>query len=311
MKSPIQSTPSSSQFLILCLLTQFALVVHSEFQPVPGYPDCFVQNPSLIGNNKCDNRIPYNSEECSYDGLDCSDFNSQYPNCQVVNTNFIGDGTCHNIYPFNTSECKFDGGDCDDFRKQYPNCHVMESAFVGNGECQDFAPYNSSECGYDGGDCLIKEEKDFSDRYIGIGIGSILGFILVFVMGCHCAKLRLKRSNADPSVPSKSFTRHHSSHGNLQTLDMHEKPSTLSNAKNEREISGNAGDANVKNDEGSRGLDVLRMSSSNDNNDDVDIEAVGAPKSNVEPATSGSLSSDVVDDLRVSSSSSSSSQENE
>ena len=324
MKSLIPSTTRS-----LWLLAQFVLVVvHSQLQPVPGYPNCFVQNPSLIGNNQCDNRIPYNTQNCGNDGLDCSDFNSQYPKCQVVNTDLIADGRCQNIYPFNTTACKFDGGDCDAFREQYPNCHVMQSEFVGDKECQDFFPYNTLDCGYDGGDCLmINKNRDWSDRYIGIGIGSILGLIIVFVVGCYCCKGRHKRLHTDPSVLPKSFSRHQSSHGNVYGLDnAHEKPYTLDDAKKKKEmqLSDHGGIANASSDqevdlggEGSRDLGGLMISSSDDGNDirdhddvDIDIEAVGVPELEAEPETTRSLSSTVGDSsvkskLEVSSSSSS------
>ena len=43
------------------------------------YPDCTAKNTRKIGDGKCNNEYPYNTEECGYDGGDCIDFNAQYP----------------------------------------------------------------------------------------------------------------------------------------------------------------------------------------------------------------------------------------
>eukprot|EP00562_Extubocellulus_spinifer_P015332 CAMPEP_0178575986 /NCGR_PEP_ID=MMETSP0697-20121206/20205_1 /TAXON_ID=265572 /ORGANISM="Extubocellulus spinifer, Strain CCMP396" /LENGTH=60 /DNA_ID=CAMNT_0020211131 /DNA_START=27 /DNA_END=206 /DNA_ORIENTATION=- len=37
---------------------------------VEGYPDCHVDNPSLIADGECDEG-DYNTEECGWDGGDC------------------------------------------------------------------------------------------------------------------------------------------------------------------------------------------------------------------------------------------------
>ena len=66
----------------------------------------------MIGDGKCHNYDPYNTEACGYDGGDCVAFN-KYPNCTAgYYAYMIGDGICHNSDPFNTEACGYDGGDC-------------------------------------------------------------------------------------------------------------------------------------------------------------------------------------------------------
>ena len=70
----------------------------------------------VIGNGRCDGG-DYNTEECGYDGGDCTQFNQKYPNCTALYPFHIGDGRCDDsdYYGYyNTSECGYDGGDCLD-----------------------------------------------------------------------------------------------------------------------------------------------------------------------------------------------------
>ena len=139
-----------------------------NLQIVSNYTDCYVLNPSLIGDGRCDNFLPYNTDICGNDGGDCSSFNERFPGCEAPITELVGDGICQNVYPYNSEKCKYDGGDCEEFRSIYPECYIMETSWIGNGECQDFRPYNSKECGFDGGDCpQSKKRKDQSIQEIG------------------------------------------------------------------------------------------------------------------------------------------------
>ena len=63
------------------------------------YPDCTAKNTRKIGDGKCNNEYPYNTEECGYDGGDCIDFNTNYPNCKANNAYYIGDEACLNFPP--------------------------------------------------------------------------------------------------------------------------------------------------------------------------------------------------------------------
>mmetsp|Transcript_4198 Transcript_4198/g.5469 ORF Transcript_4198/g.5469 Transcript_4198/m.5469 type:complete len:522 (+) Transcript_4198:106-1671(+) len=58
------------------------------------YPDCDVQFPFLIGNDKCDGMF-YNTHECGYDGMDC--YIASYPKCYVDSPEKVGDGVCNNV----------------------------------------------------------------------------------------------------------------------------------------------------------------------------------------------------------------------
>ena len=177
------------QLIVLSLL----VLLRSSYalEGVIGYPDCYVQNATLIGNGRCDNFEPYNSPECGADGGDCEEFNLNFPGCKAAKTALVGDGKCYNILPYNTTECDFDGGDCDAFRKYYPHCYTVNSEFIGNGMCD--ISYNTTECGFDGGDCTeeaLRKPKDWSDRYVGIGIGSMVCFGMLVGIATYCSKVR-------------------------------------------------------------------------------------------------------------------------
>jgi hypothetical protein len=123
----------------------------------PGYPNCKVNNPSLIGDGYCYG-YDYNTEQCGWDGGDCIEFNEKYPNCKVDSPSFIGDGFCYGG-DYNTEECGWEGGDCESFNEKYPNCKVyLPSLLIGDGFC-DGDYFNTEECGWDGGDCESFNEK--------------------------------------------------------------------------------------------------------------------------------------------------------
>lgn len=112
------------------------------------YPDCTVNKPFQVGNGQCDFG-EYNTEECGFDGGDCTTIN-QYLNCNVDDLSLIGNGQC-DLGDYNTEECGFDGGDCT-VNNKYPNCDVDDLSLIGNGRC-DLGDYDTMQCGYDGGDC--------------------------------------------------------------------------------------------------------------------------------------------------------------
>ena len=142
------------------------------------YPNCSVPIPSYIGDLECDG-LPYNTEECGWDGGDCHHCNATYfgpscdlyyPNCSVPIPSYIGNGAC-NGKPYDTLECGWDGGDCiscdvgyvgPNCSHYYPNCSVSFPKFIGNGICN--RKYNTTECGWDGADCLPCD-----DGYFGPG----------------------------------------------------------------------------------------------------------------------------------------------
>ena len=245
----IQSSSSSllTQLFLLTALLHNPIPVNSILQPVPGYPDCYVLDPSLIGNNECNNYAPYNTPDCGSDGLDCITFNTAYPKCKALDTEKVGDGKCQNSAPYNTEECQFDGGDCTDFRIKYPDCFVEMTDFVGDGVCQDFEPYNTTACKNDGGDCDNKGKRDWGDRYVGIGVGAVLGVMFLFVLICHGCKRRHRRLNADPQDQQpKRFARYgngssgsgngNGNGGSSYGLPVPEKRYTLKDAKKKREL---------------------------------------------------------------------------
>ena len=127
-----------------------------DCKEVPGYPDCHVGFPSLIGDGDCHIVVggggaytyaSYNTEECGWDGGDC--VRPEYPDCHVDFFPLtIGDGTCHGG-AYNTEECGWDGGDC--LVSGYPDCHVDNPSAIGDETCH--VAHNTEECGWDGGDC--------------------------------------------------------------------------------------------------------------------------------------------------------------
>ena len=79
---------------------------------IPGYPDCHVYDPTLIGDGNCNNYGGYNTAACGFDGGDC--IVPGYPDCFVGYPILIGNGICNNYDGYNTAACGFDGGDCAD-----------------------------------------------------------------------------------------------------------------------------------------------------------------------------------------------------
>jgi hypothetical protein len=160
-----------------------------DLQAVPKYPDCYVLNPKLIGDGRCDNFLPYNTDDCGEDGGDCLSFNENFPGCEAPITELVGDGICQNVHPYNTEKCDNDGGDCDEFRSIYPECYVMQTNWIGNGQCQDFRPYNSEACGYDGDDCLdTGKKKDQSVRNMIILHGIVVVCVIIVAVATWAGK---------------------------------------------------------------------------------------------------------------------------
>ncbi len=122
------------------------------------YTKCIVDEPYLIKNGVCNDRPPYNSDICGFDGGDCRLKPVRgLPKCSVLNPNWVGDERCTDYPPYNTNDCEFDGGDC--VKKPvsgYPDCVILPEYHnrIGNGFCDELDPnLNSNECGFDGGDC--------------------------------------------------------------------------------------------------------------------------------------------------------------
>ena len=79
---------------IIATAIGMCIVLNSEINPqsnmmflaqaltIDNYPNCVVTDPSWIGDDYCDGG-PYNTEECGYDGGDCTAFNTNYPDCTV------------------------------------------------------------------------------------------------------------------------------------------------------------------------------------------------------------------------------------
>lgn len=95
------------------------------------YPNCFVEYPILIGDNKCDGS-DYNTKECGWNGGDCLDKDKelwkQFPKCvKGVDSLLIGNGKCDNGGNENTEECGWDGGECFAFNLEYSNCNSIQN----------------------------------------------------------------------------------------------------------------------------------------------------------------------------------------
>jgi hypothetical protein len=129
--------------------------------------ECIVDDPSKLGNGICDNDTMFNTERCSWDGLDCEQRNNQliakYPDCFWIEISQLGDGICHGS--LNNVDCGYDDGDCNEFNLKYPNCgtdssnngdmyyyYEINPQSVGNGICDD--EQNTKDCGWDGSDCI-------------------------------------------------------------------------------------------------------------------------------------------------------------
>jgi len=134
------------------------------------YPRCasVVGYPWKIGDGNCDS-LPYNIDDCGYDGGDCVARNANktaaYPDCNITSlgVGFLGDGDlCNSL--FNTKECGYDDGDCTEINSLYPNCSVDKLYFIGDGTCHDTLPgHNTIECGWDGGDCFEYPKCNVAD----------------------------------------------------------------------------------------------------------------------------------------------------
>ena len=75
------------------------------------FPNCTVENAARIGNGVWDIAGDYNTEECGYDGGDCSGVEG----CTIDESLYeletsLGNGACDKI--FNRTECNFDDADC-------------------------------------------------------------------------------------------------------------------------------------------------------------------------------------------------------
>jgi len=99
------------------------------------YPGCIVENLIRIGDGGCDG-VPYDSEECGWDGGDCKQINDP----------------CSGHFECRSSFCSPRSSTCVEFEEEYPGCDVEIQYWVGDGKC-DGSPYASEECGWDGGDC--------------------------------------------------------------------------------------------------------------------------------------------------------------
>ena len=148
-------------------LTMFSFYIYVLIGQTSGdflrmkYPNCRRAYPFMIGDGKCHNYDPYNTEACGYDGGDCVAFNNNYPNCTAELIWMIGGGKCHNYDPYNTEAYGYDGGDCVAFNK-YPNCTAGYYAYmIGDGICHNSDPFNTEACGYDGGDCRPRRQSDY------------------------------------------------------------------------------------------------------------------------------------------------------
>lgn len=198
------------------------VILHmSNAKDISNYPDCKVSNTVLIGDSVCFNFGSYNTEECGFDGEDCTEFNSRYPDCTATFASFIGDGNCdggsynteecgydagdcllQNLYPectgiydflnnsvcereYNTRECGFDGGDCLSFNKKYPNCVVDFPSKVGDGICNG-GLFETEVCGFDGGDCRIRSNNYWWNVLIFVLVGTLVLVSFLLCVKRHC-----------------------------------------------------------------------------------------------------------------------------
>ncbi|GFH56522.1 hypothetical protein CTEN210_12998 [Chaetoceros tenuissimus] len=160
-----------------------AVLMGEQDCTIAEYPDCRVDSPHYIGDGECEGGA-YNTEECSFDGGDCLEFNTKYPDCKVDYPIYIGDGLCFdNIESYNTEECGFDCGDCDEYNlykfwiEKYPDCRVDDYSKLGDVECHK--NYNMKACGWDGGDCQSpKKYGIIFGATAATAIGLIIGYLL-------------------------------------------------------------------------------------------------------------------------------------
>ena len=64
----------------------------------------------FLSDGRCDGG-PYDTEECGWDGGDCTHFRLQFPQCEISAPYLIGNNQCQ-LGQYNTAECGWDGGDC-------------------------------------------------------------------------------------------------------------------------------------------------------------------------------------------------------
>ncbi len=122
------------------------------------YTKCAVSDPDWVNDGYCDDRPPFNTNDCGFDGGDCTlKPVDGYPDCFVNIPGLIGNGACSDYPPYNTEDCGFDGGDCTLKEvERFPGCYVYNPDNIGDGWCDEFELpyYNTEACGFDGGDCL-------------------------------------------------------------------------------------------------------------------------------------------------------------
>lgn len=111
-----------------------SIVCDGEFEQVTNdYPNCFIENPSWVGDGHCDH-CEYNTEECGFDGGDCCS-----ETCED-STNYACEGNNFHCMDPSTKE----------YQEETAIMLNCEDYFIGNGNCDQ--KNNNEQCGFDGGD---------------------------------------------------------------------------------------------------------------------------------------------------------------
>lgn len=122
--------------------------------------ECFVNNPSYVGDGYCDTESNYNTHVCGWDGGDCCAATCVVPPTSAFTcgeNNFVCADP--NVNPPNTTTATTTTTTKTTTTTTTTTtavpCDVPEPLDVGDGYCDMNGNYNTASCGWDGGDCCV------------------------------------------------------------------------------------------------------------------------------------------------------------